>query len=177
MTIYKQVKKISVVIGLVFIAVAPAKAYAFRSAGFGFGPNINLKGDFSTSFMMNGDWNLNRNVGMRLFLGAHNGFWIGTALNTMFSLYESASGGFDYSVNFSLPFMININNSVKTAFFGITAGNTLSFSADEAHKYYFFITPAEFMLVPVTWGLSPSSGFHSGLSISMMSSVGFKVRL
>ena len=177
MIYYKRIKKIGLVLAFACLIFFPVKAYAFRSAGFGLGPLIDLRGDLSTSFMMEGDWNLNRNIGMRLFLGAHNGFWVGTALNTMFSLYESGSGGFDYSVNFSLPFMININNGVKTAFIGVTAGNTLSFAADEAHKYYFFITPAEFMIIPVLWGLSPGSGFNTGLSVSMMSSVGFKVRL
>jgi len=174
---YEKIKKISLAIVFVSIVVLPVKAYAFRAAGFGFGPNINLRGDLSTSFMMEGDLNLHKNVGAKLFVGVHNGFWIGTALNTIFSLYESSSGGFDDSVNFSIPFMVNINNGVKTAFIGLTAGNTLYFAADEAHKYYFFITPAELMIIPVAWSLSPGSGFSTGLSFSVMSSVGLKVRL
>ena len=176
MIVFKQIKKVILVVVL-GLFVIPVNVYAFRSAGFGFGPNIDLRGDLSTSFMMEGDWNLTRNVGTRILVGVHNGFWIGTALNTTFSLYESASGGFDYSINFSLPFMININHGVKTAFIGFTTGNTISFAADEAHKYYFFITPVEFMFIPVAWGLSPSTGVNTGLAISMMSSVGIKVRL
>lgn len=168
-------KKKIIVISLLMLI--PVKIFAFKSAGIGFGPNLKLRGGVSTSLLMDGTWNLHKNAGMRLFVGFKNGFWIGTALNTTFSLYENKSGSFDYSVNFSIPFMININDSVKTAFIGVTAGNTISVAIDKFNKYYFFITPAEFFLIPVTWLLSPSGGFDAGLEVSVMFSAGIKVRI
>ena len=168
-------KKNIIVVALLLLI--PVKLFAFKSAGIGFGPNLKLRGGIATSLLMDGTWNLHKNIGMRLFVGFKNGFWIGTALNTTFSLYENNAGSFDYSVNFSVPFMMNINNSVKTAFIGITAGNTISVSMDKLNKYYFFITPAEFFLVPVTWMLYPRGGFDTGLEVSVMFSAGIKVKI
>ncbi len=155
----------------------PLEAFAFRAVGLGFGPNIGLRGVIDNSYIIEGNWNPHKNVGARLFVGAIHGLWVGTALNTLFSVYESPSSSFDYSLNFSVPFIININNGVKTAFIGITAGNTLSFAVDKTHKYYFCITPFEFVFIPLTWALSPSGGFSNRLQISILTQMGFKVRL
>ncbi|MCX6112954.1 MAG: hypothetical protein NTY22_06730 [Proteobacteria bacterium] len=162
---------------LFVLGVFPVNIYAFRSADIGLGPNLNVRGGVATGLMMEGNWNLHKNIGARLLIGAKNGLWVGLALNTTFSLHESATGDFDYSINFSLPYIININNGVKTAFIGVTAGNTLSFAIDDNNKYYIFITPAEFVFVPLTWVLYPNGGFKSGFEVSVMTAIGIRVRL
>jgi hypothetical protein len=162
---------------LILLLLVPLKAYAFKSVGLGFGPNFKIRGDVATSYIIEGNWNPHKNVGARVFIGFLHGFWVGTALNTTFSLHESMDRSFDYSMNFSIPFIININNGVKTAFIGLTAGNTLSFAIDKTNKYYFFVTPAEFMFVPLTWLLSPSGGFDAGFEISLRCAIGIKVRI
>ncbi|MEI6092511.1 MAG: hypothetical protein WCQ47_02370 [bacterium] len=165
-----------IIIALLLI-ILPSKVYAFKTAGFGFGPNLQLRGGVATNLLMDGSWNFHKNVGLRLFVGFKNGFWTGTALNTTFSVYENRTGSFDYSVNFSVPFMINIYNSVRTAFIGVTAGNTISISIDILNRYYLFITPAEFFFIPVVWKLYPVGGVDTGLQFSVMFSTGIKVKL
>ena len=164
---------------LVFIilAVIPVKAYAFKSVGLGFSPTFKVRGNVETSYMIEGNWNPHKNIGARIFVGFLHGLWMGAALNTTFSLHESMDEKFDYSVNFSLPFVMNISNGVKTAFIGFTTGNTMSFSVDKTNKYYFFITPAEFVFIPLTWVLDPNGGFNTGLEISLRFAIGLKVRI
>jgi hypothetical protein len=166
-----------IILALLLLFLLPGSLFAFKSAGLGFGPVFNLRGGMSTSYLITGEWNLHKNIGARLFLGFVNGFWIGTALNASFSVFESKDRKFDWSINFSIPFIINIYNGVKTAFMGLTFGNSLSLSLDPSCKYYFFVSPAEFVLIPVTWGLSPSTGFNSGMGVSLAFSLGFRVRL
>jgi hypothetical protein len=172
---YKRMKKLILV--LTILAVVPINAYAFKSVGLGFGPTFKVRGNVETSYIIEGNWNPHKNVGARVFVGFLNGLWIGAGLNTIFSLHESRNGNFDYSMNFSLPFIMNIHNGVKTAFIGFTFGNILSFAVDRTNKYYFFITPAEFVFVPVTWVLNPNGGFSTGLEISLRCAIGVKVRI
>ncbi len=162
---------------LAILLFVPSAAFSFKSAGLGFGSVINLRGGVPTSYLLTGEWNLHKNIGGKVFVGFVNGFWIGTALNTSFSIHESRSKNFDWSINFSVPFIINIYNGVKTAFIGLTFGNSLSFALDSKNVNYFFVNPAEFVFIPVVWGLSPSTGFSKGLGISFTFSAGFRHRL
>jgi hypothetical protein len=169
------IKKTLVIFFIFFFM--PSGLFAFKSVGLGFGPAFNLRGGMSTAYFFTGEWTPHKNLGGKLFLGFVNGFWIGTALNTTFSVYETKTKGFDWSINFSIPFIININNGIKTAFIGLGLGNSLSFALDSRSAYYLFINPLEFVFIPVTWGLSPGSGFNKGFDVSLAFSLGFRTRI
>jgi len=159
-----------------FLLVMPSSLFAFKYASIGFGPNIGLKGFGATNYFLDAQWHPHDNVGARLFVGFANGFWSGVALDIAHT-DENLFKNVNWTINFSIPFIINVRGGVKTAYMGFTFGNTLSFDTSGSKKYYFYITPAEVIFMPITWMVYPSGGLNTGMFVSLFCSMGFKVRI
>jgi len=148
-------------------------AWSFEYVGLGFGPNLHLKGDRPSSFFIQGEWQPHKVLGTKLFLGFENGFWLGVAMNFKQNLAKIGRGTI-WDINFSIPFIFNITNSLRVAFVGITVGTTLSFNIDGKDYAYFFVTPFDVLFTPWGWLMYPAGGWKKEESVSYMCSAGFR---
>jgi len=147
--------------------------WSFEYAGVGLGPSIGLKGEKTTHFMFEGEWQPHKVVGGRFFLGFSDGFWIGVAINVNQNLTKLAHYAY-WDINFSLPFVLNIQQNFRTAFIGFTMGSSISFDMDGRKIYFLYISPVELWLVPLVWRMYPSQGWDNTLNIAYMCMVGFR---
>jgi len=167
-------RKILVIVFFLLL-VTPSYLYAFKYAGIGFGPNIGLKGFDGTNYLLDAVWHPHDNVGGRLLVGFVNGFWVGAAIDLAHT-DESIFRGVNWTMNFSIPFLVKIRGNVSDAYIGFTFGNTLLFDLTGEKDYYLSVTPAEFVFIPFTWKMS-RGGIDTGMLVSLFCSVGFRVGL
>lgn len=162
---------------LLFLLIIPFDCFAFRYVGVGAGPGFGLKGFDGTKYFINAEWQPSEHVGTRFFVGFPQGVWLGVGLNFSFSTTDSFSRSVKLTANGGIPFILNIRDSSKTAFFGFNAGGTLSFDTDGRGIYYIYVTPVELFFIPVTWQISPSGGFDLTSNIFMLTAVGFRASI
>lgn len=164
------------ILTIVLLIASTQSSYASKYAGFGIGPDFVFKGNMSSLFLMQGEWQPHKVLGAKFFVGFKDGIWLGPAIN--FNYLRVMFSKNDYlDLNISIPMLFEVRNSDRTAYIGLSAGAKLAFSVNESNTTFIYISPAELWYLPLVWQMYPNNKWQNNRVFSIFSSVGFRMSL